>query len=248
MRYRSFEIDPFVVVIAAVVAIAAFVAGAGAWAIVAGGVTIAAGLGTRPIGAAISRRFTMPPPGSPERALVIRSREAVASMVRVSRSVPDGPIALRCQEMERAARAALPTILALAIQAAAVSRLAAGVNVPQLESERANTNHQLAGSADDRLRFELESSLRSTESQLATARRLASLAGELGARTRALTTSIEAVAAGLTELMAMSAGNPDAQPYPTLATLSREIEALRGGLAEAQSFGRLTAGIHQLED
>jgi hypothetical protein len=105
----------------------------------------------------------------------------------------------------------------------------------------------LAAGPEERVRIELDSSLRSTEAQLRTGRRLRTLADELSARTRALTTSMEAVAAGLAELQALSASDPTMQPQIALANLSREIDALRGGLEEAQTFGRRAAAIHLLE-
>ena len=145
------------------------------------------------------------------------------------------------------ARGGLPTIRALALQAFHVRRLAAGIHLDVLETDRAQTVSLLAGDPDERVRFELDSSLRSTEAQLRTGHRLHTLADELFARTRALTTSMEAVAAGLTELQALSSSDPTTQPQIALANLSREIDALRGGLEEAQTFGRQAAAIHLLE-
>jgi hypothetical protein len=58
---------------------------------------------------------------------------------------------------------------------------------------------------------------------------------------------MDAVAAGLAELQAISASDPTAQPQLALANLSREIDALRGGLEEAQTFGRRAAAIHLME-
>jgi uncharacterized protein HemX len=58
---------------------------------------------------------------------------------------------------------------------------------------------------------------------------------------------MEAVAAGLAELQALSSSDPNAQPQIALASLSREIDALRGGLEEAQTFGRRAAAIHLME-
>ncbi len=58
---------------------------------------------------------------------------------------------------------------------------------------------------------------------------------------------MEAMAAGLAELQALSSSDPTTQPQIALANLSREIDALRGGLEEAQTFGRRAAAIHLLE-
>jgi len=172
---------------------------------------------------------------------------AAATMRQLVQSVPGGAVAQRCREMERQARAGLPTIRALALQAARVRLLAEAIPVLRLEQERAYTAGLIAGNPEERLRLELESQLRSTEAQLRTGNRLRSLAEELAARTRALTTSMEAVAAGLAELQALSSSDPNAQPQIALASLSREIDALRGGLEEAQTFGRRAAAIHLLE-
>ena len=247
MRIRSYEIDPVVALMALAVTVFGLVLGMGPWAVAAGLVILGAAAGSRSAARWATRRFAVPPLGTPERALVIRSLEAAATMRRLVRSVPEGPVTQRCLEMERQARAALPTIRALALQAFRVRGLADGIPVDWLEAERGQTLNHLAGNPEERLRMELDSSLRSTEAQLGTGRRLRTLTDELFARTRALTTSMDAVAAGLAELLAISASDPPAQPQLALANLSREIDALRGGLEEAQTFGRRAAAIHLLE-
>jgi hypothetical protein len=148
--------------------------------------------------------------------------------------------------MERQALGGLPTIDSLGLQAFRVRALAASIPVDRLEMERVQTTDLLAAKPEERLRIELDSSLRSTEAQLRAGRRLRTLADELLARTRALTTSMEAVAAGLAELQALSSSDPTNEPQIALANLSREIDALRGGLEEAQTFGRRAAAIHGL--
>ena len=247
-RVRRIDVDPVVVLFAALMTVVAVVLGEGIWAVAVGGASLAVPFLVRRILAGLARRSALPPAGSPERALVLRARAAATSMERISALVPDGPVAERCREMVRSARVALPTIRDLGVQSAYVMSLAAGVPVEQLELEREQTAQQLASDPQGRVRLELESSMRSSELQLATARRLRALSGELAARTRALTISIEAVAAGLTELLAMSSSDPNGQPLPTLTALSAEIEALRGGLEEAQDFGRQAAAIHFLEE
>ncbi|MFN2452335.1 MAG: hypothetical protein ABR541_08280 [Candidatus Dormibacteria bacterium] len=245
LRIRGF--DPVVLGVGMLVAVAAVLAGAGAWAVAAGLLPLLAAVGARELLAAIGGRVRLPPSGTPERALIVRAEAASQGMRRIVRTVPAGPTAERCRQMELAARGALPTIRGLAVQARMVGQLAAGVDVEQLEREHEQTTAQLAAAVDAGTRAELEASLRSTETQLATARRLRALAGELAARTRALTSSMEAVVAGLTELLALSADDPGAQPHSTLNVLSREIEALRGGLEEAQRFGRQASAGHLVE-
>jgi hypothetical protein len=247
MRIRSYEIDPVVALIAAAVAAVGLGFGIGLWAVAAGLAILGAAAGSRRGAAWVTWRYALPPSGTPERALVIRSLRAADTMRRLARSVPYGPIAERCLDMEKQARAALPTIRALAIQTIRVRGLADGIPVDALEAERGHTVSLLAANPEERLRVELDSSLRSTEAQLGTGRRLRTLTDELFARTRALTTSMDAVAAGLAELQAISASDPTAQPQLALANLSREIDALRGGLDEAQTFGRRAAAIHLLE-
>jgi hypothetical protein len=247
MRIRSVQIDPVVALIAVAVTASGIALGIGPWAVAPGIVILGAGAGSRQAAAWAAHRFSLPPPGTPERALVVRSMSAATTMRQLVSSVPDGPLTERCVDMERQARAALPTIRRLALQAFQVRGLAAGIGVDALEAERAQTLKLLAGSPEERLHVELDSSLRSTEAQLATARRLHTLTDELFARTRALTISLDAVAAGLAELQAISVSDPTAQPQLALANLSREIEALRGGLEEAQTFGRRAAAIHLLE-
>jgi hypothetical protein len=168
-------------------------------------------------------------------------------MRRLVRTVPAGPISKRSVALERQAREALPIIRTLALQACRVRVLAFGIPGERLEAERAQTVSLLGGNPDERMRMELESSLRSTEAQIGTGRRLGTLADELFARTRALVMSLDAVSAGLAELQAISASDPTAEPQLALASLSREIDALRGGLEEAQTFGRRAAAIHFLE-
>jgi hypothetical protein len=247
MRIRSHEIDPVVGLMALAVAVLGLVLGLGLWGVAAGLVILAAANGSRLVAAWATRRFELPPVGTQERALAMRSLAAAATMKWLVRSVPAGPVSKRCAEMERQARAALPTIRALALQAFRVRGLALGIPVDGLEAERSQTLNLLAGKPEERLRMELESSLRSTEAQIGTGRRLRTLADELFARTRALVTSLDAVAAGLAELQAISASDPTAEPQLALASLSREIDALRGGLEEAQTFGRRAAAIHLLE-
>jgi hypothetical protein len=247
MRIHSVQIDPVVALIAGAVTASGFVLGIGPGAVAAGIVILGVGAGSRKAATWATRRFTLPPPGTPERVLVVRSLSAATTMRHLVRSVPDGPLTERCTDMERQARAALPTIRTLALQAFRVRGLAAGIGVDALEAERAQTLGLLAGSPEERLHMELDSSLRSTEAQLATARRLRTLTDELFARTRSLTISLDAVAAGLAELQAISVSDPTAQPQLALANLSREIDALRGGLEEAQTFGRRAAAIHLLE-
>jgi hypothetical protein len=221
--------------------------GFGLWAVAGGLLIVVAASGSSYLFEWSGRRFAMPPQGTREFMLVKRSLIATATMRRLVRSVPDGPVSQRCAEMERQARAGLPTIRALAMQAFRVRDLAEGIPVDGLEIERAHTAGLIAGNPEERLQIELESSLRSTEAQLRTGHRLRGLADELAARTRALTTSMEAVAAGLAELQALSSSDPTSQPQIALASLSREIDALRGGLEEAQTFGRRAAAIHLLE-
>jgi hypothetical protein len=247
MRIRSHEIDPVVGLMSLAVAVLGIVLGLGLWGVAAGLVILAAAGGSRSVAAWATRRFELPPVGTQERALVMRSIGAAATMKRLVRSVPTGPVTNRCLEMERQARVALPTIRALALQAFRVRGLARGIPVDALEVERAHTLNLLEGNPEERVRMELESSLRSTESQIGTGQRLRTLADALFARTRALVTSLDAVAAGLAELQAISASDPTAEPQLALASLSREIDALRGGLEEAQTFGRRAAAIHLLE-
>ena len=248
MRIRHLRIDPVVVGISLLVTVVALVAGAGFLAIAAGVLTLGAALASGPASLRLARRWTLPPDNTLERALLVRSRVAAGTMRRISRAVPDGPIAQRCREMERNARTALPTIRDLAFQACSVRGLASSLALGRLETERANTKQLLAGDPEERVRIELASSLRSTEAQLATGRRLQILADELSARTGALTNSMEAIAAGLAELFALSSADPTAHPLGALATLSQEIDALRAGLEEAQTFGRRAAAVHLLEE
>jgi hypothetical protein len=247
MRIRSHEIDPVVALIALGVTALGLVLGVGLWAVAAGLAIVAAAAGSRSVARWATRRFALPPSNTRERVLVIKSLEAAATMRRLVRSVPDGPLTTRCVDMERQARAAVPTIRALALQAFRVRGLAEGIPVNGLEAERDQTLVLLAGNPEEVIRMELESSLRSSEAQLGTGRRLGTLSDELFARTRALTMSMHAVAAGLAELQAISASDPTAQPQLALANLSREIDALRGGLEEAQTFGRRAAAIHSME-
>jgi hypothetical protein len=247
MRIRSLVIDPVVGATALVVTAFGLVFGFGLWAVAVGLlIPVAAGSSKKAVAWAM-RRFALPPTGTSERTLIDRAGAAAVVMRRLVQSVPDGPVAQRCQEMERQARDGLPTIRALGLQAFRVRFLAAGIPVDRLEAERAQTANLLAAQPEERLRIELDSSLRSTEAQLRTGRRLGTLADELLARTRALTTSMEAVAAGLAELQALASSDPTTQPQIALANLSREIDALRGGLEEAQTFGRRAAAIHLLE-
>jgi hypothetical protein len=247
MRIRFLRLDPVVASMAVVVTAFGLVLGTGYWAVVGGLVILAAATGSRTVAAWAKRRFALPPAGTRERALVVRALEAAATMRRLVGSVPDGPVTTRCLDMERQARAALPTIRALALQTIRVRDLAEGIPVDMLEAERSQTLNLLASNPEERMRLELDSSLRSTEAQLGTGRRLRTLTDELFARTRALTTSMDAVAAGLAELQAISASDPNSQPQLALANLAREIDALRGGLDEAQTFGRRAAAIHLLE-
>ena len=247
MRIHSYEVDPVVILIVVALPLLGFILGTGLGGVAAAIVFLALLAGSRAVAAWATRRFTLPPSGTQERALVIRSMSAVATMRRLIRSIPTGPVGNRCIEMERQARAALPTLRALALQAFRVRVLAYGVPAAGLEAERAQTLNLLAGNPEERMRMELESSLRSTEAQIGTGHRLRTLADELFARTRALVMSLDAVAAGLAELQAMSASDPTAEPQLALANLSREIDALRGGLEEAQTFGRRAAAIHFLE-
>jgi hypothetical protein len=247
MRIGSYEIDPIDGVTGLLVTTFGLFFGFGLWAVAIGLMIPVAAGGSRKAVAWATRRFALPPVGTSERALISRSVAAAAVMRRLVQSVPDGPVAQRCQEMERQARAGLPTIRALALQAFRVRYLAAGIPVERLEAERAQTANLLEAQPEERVRIELDSSMRSTEAQLRTGHRLGTLADELFARTRALTTSMEAVAAGLAELQALSSSDPTNQPQIALANLSREIDALRGGLEEAQTFGRRAAAIHLLE-
>lgn len=247
MRTRFFEVDPVVALMALVAAVLGFMLGLGWWGLAAGILVLAAAFGSQSASAWAASRFALPPAGTQERALVLKSLATAVTMRRLVRSVPAGPVTTRCLEMERQARAALPTIRTLALQAFRVRGLAQAIPIDGLEVERAQTINLLVGNPEERLRMELESSLRSTEAQIGTGRRLGSLADELFARTRALATSMDAVAAGLVELQAISATDPTAQPQLALASLSREIDALRGGLEEAQTFGRRAAAIHFME-
>ena len=247
MRVRGVELDPVVVVMTAGVVVLGAVLGLGLWALVAGAAVAAAALGSRYGSAWIRRELDLPLRGTPERALLIRSLAAAQVMRRLVRSIPHGPVSQRCTEMVRQARIALPTIRDLVVQAYRVRLLAEGIPVDRLQRDRDGAVGMLAGELTDRVRLEVESSLRSTEAQLQTGLRLASLGHELVARSRALTGSIEAVGAGIAELQALSASDPTAQPDLALASLSREIDALRGGLEEAQTFGRHSAAINLLE-
>jgi hypothetical protein len=238
------DVDPFVLLLLVALSVLGFILGLGMGGVVAAIFLLAVLGGSRFVASVVRRRFSLPPSGTQERALVIRSVAAAATMRRLVRSIPVGPVGNRCLEMERQARAALPTLRALALQAFRVRVLAFGVPVDGLEAERAQTLNLLGGNPEERLRMELESSLRSTEAQIGTGRRLRTLADELFARTRALVISLDAVAAGLAELQAISASDPTAEPQIALASLSREIDALRGGLEEAQTFGRRAAAIH----
>jgi hypothetical protein len=247
IRIRGVEIDLLVTVMAVAATAFGFASGLGIVSIFGGGLVLIAAHGSRYLGAWVSRRFALPPRGTPEREYVTRSLGAATAMKSLVSGVPEGPVAARCREMERQARAALPTIRALAVQTFRVRRLADAIPLLQLESERAHTASLIETSPGQGTRIELESSLRSTESQVRTGIRLRSLAEELAARTRALTASLNAAAAGIAELQALSSSDPTAQTDLALTSLSREIEALREGLEEAQEFGRRAAAVHLLE-
>jgi hypothetical protein len=247
MRTDLDDVDPVVMVLVVGLPVLGFILGLGLAGVVAAILLLAVLGGSRSLAAWATRRFSLPPSRTQERALVERSLAAAVTMRRLVRSVPAGPVSKRCVEMERQARAALPTIRALALQAFRVRVLAFGIPLVRLETERAQTLNLLGGNPEERLRMELESSLRSTDAQIGTGRRLLTLTDELFARTRALVISLDAVAAGLAELQAISASDPTAEPQLALASLSREIDALRGGLEEAQTFGRRAAAIHFLE-
>ena len=247
MRLRALRIDPIVAVTALAVTAFGLVFGFGWWAVWIGSLVLVVAGGSRQAAVWAMRRFVLPPANTQERVLVMRALQSAATMRSLVASVPNGPVAQRCREMERQARGGLPTIRALAVQAHRVRVLAQGIPVAALETERAHTADVLAGEVGEHVRTELDSSLRSTEAQLRTGQRLNTLADELFARTRALTTSMEAVAAGLAELQALSSSDPTTAPQIALANLSREIDALRGGLEEAQTFGRRAAAIHLLE-
>jgi len=247
MRIRSLGIDRVTAGTALLVTALGLMFGFGFWAVAIGMLIPIAAVGARKADLGIQRRFALPPADTHERAMVVRARVAAATMRQLVDSVPEGPVAERCREMERQARAGVPTIRALALQAHRVRTLAEGIPVASLQTDRAHTTNLLAANPDERVRFELDSSLRSTDAQLRTGHRLYMLAEELFARTRALTTSMEAVAAGLAELQALSSSDPTTQPQIALANLSREIDALRGGLEEAQTFGRRAAAIHLME-
>jgi hypothetical protein len=241
------DVDPLVLVLVVGLPVLGFILGLGLGGVVAALVLLAVLGGSRFVASLARRRFSLPPSGTQERALVMRAVAAAATMRRLVQTVPYGPVSNRCKAMEKQARAALPTIRTLALQACRVRVLAAGIPDEALKAERAQTMKLLKGNPEERLRTELESSLRSTEAQIGTGRRLRTLADELFARTRALVMSLDAVAAGLAELQAISASDPTAEPQIALASLSREIDALRGGLEEAQTFGRRAAAIHFLE-
>jgi hypothetical protein len=244
MRIDPDDVDPLVMLLVVALPVLGFILGLGLGGVAAAIVLLAVLGGSRFVASLARRRFSLPPSGTQERALVVRSLAASVTMRRLVRSVPAGPVSKRCVEMERQARGALPTIRTLALQAFRVRVLAFGIPVDRLETERAQTLNLLGGNPEERLRMELESSLRSTEAQIGTGRRLLTLRDELFARTRALVISLDAVAAGLAELQAISASDPTAEPQLALASLSREIDALRGGLEEAQTFGRRAAAIH----
>ena len=247
MRIRGVEIDPVVVLIAAAVVVFGSVLGLGAGALVAGAAVAAVALGSRYAGMWIAREMELPLIGAPERALLMRSLEAAKVMKRLVRSIPNGPVKERCREMQRQASTALPTVRDLVVQAYRVRRLAEGIPVERLERERTNIVGLLGANPAERTRIEVESSLRSTEAQLQAGVRLSNLSEQLVARSRALTASIEAVTAGIAELQALGPSDPAAQPDVALANLSREIDALRGGLEEAQTLGRQAAAINLLE-
>jgi hypothetical protein len=244
MRIHLDEVDPLVVLIVVALPVLGFILGSGPGGVAAAIVLLSVLGGSRWVAALARRRFSLPPSGTHERALVVRSVAAAVTMRRLVRSVPAGPVSKRCTDMEKQARAALPTIRGLALQSFRVRGLALGIPIDGLEAERAQTLNLLAANPEERIRMELESSLRSTEAQIGTGRRLRSLTDELFARTRALVISLDAVAAGLAELQAIAASDPTAEPQIALANLSREIDALRGGLEEAQTFGRRAAAIH----
>jgi len=247
MRIRGIEFDPVVVLMAVGVLVVGSVLGFGLWSLVAAAVVATTGLGTRQVSAWIAREVELPLVGTQERALLTRSLTAAGVMRRLVRSMPRGPVSERCLEMERQARTALPTIRDLVVQAHRVRLLAEGIPSDRLQRERDETVRLLAGDPAERVRLEVESSLRSTEAQLQTGLRLTNLSAELVARSRALTGSMEAITAGIAELQALSSSDAAAQPDLALANLSREIDALRGGLEEAQAFGRRAAAINLLE-
>jgi hypothetical protein len=247
MRIRGVEIDLVVAAMAVAATVIGLASGFGVVSILGGVLILGAALGSRFMGAWVTQAFALPPRGTQERGYVIRSLGAAAAMKTLVSSVPGGPVAARCREMERQARTALPTIRALALQTYRVRRLADAIPLLQLESERAHTASLINAGPGEGTRIELESSLRSTESQVRTGIRLRALADELAARTRALTASLNAAAAGIAELQALSSSDPTAQTDLALASLSREIEALREGLQEAQAFGRKAAAVHLLE-
>ena len=247
MRIRGQEIDPVVIGMAIVVTAVGLASGFGLLAIIGGALVVAASHGSRQIGAWASRRYALPPRGTTEREQIIRSLAAATAMKRLVQSVPDGPIATRCREMERQARMALPTIRALGLQTSRVRSLAAEIPLVELESERVHTMGLIETQPSKGTRIELASSLRSIEAQLRTGLRLNSLVDELAARLSALTASMSTAAAGIAELQALSSSGPTAQTDLALASLSREIDALREGLQEAQAFGRQAAATDLLE-
>ena len=245
MRTRV-PIDPGLVAVALVVTVVGIFLGLGWWAPAAGAAALLAGGGWRPVVEALEGR-RLPPAGSPERELVLRARRARRMVRRLARVAAGSPFGDRCAAVARDLALSERQIALLARQAESTRQLAAGFDGGALAMEARRIASAVEG-ADERSRRELASSLRSTQARLATAGRVGVLADELEARTAALVASSEAIAAELTEVLALSQVDPGGGPLGRMEEIADEVEALRAGLEEAQGFGRQAAALHHMEE
>jgi hypothetical protein len=253
MGWRERLADPWGALVAAV-------AGGLTWAVIPGaelalplgaGVAVAvfgakvaadALLGRRSSAAEVARQgpaeLPAPPPGTPARAWLDRTRHALAVWEETVGATGDGATRAQLRGLGERAAGTGDAVQRLAGQATALEQALARIPAGALHEERDRLAAAVARPGDAAVRAEQRASLASVEHQLEVHARLSAARQTALARMQSTALGLESLNARALELLALAASSGHLPEGRVVDELAGEMEALRGGLLEAERITR----------
>jgi hypothetical protein len=210
----------------------------------------AAGAGAVLILAKVAVGAVLPRPGTPKPRLeegsaagvwLSRAERAVEAIGRIEPG-RESALADRFAEAREGAQDTLMVVRRLAAHEQIVSRVIAGIDPRMSEVRRLETERAEAETPD--MQDEIGRAVEAIRDQIAARDRLTATDRTLVARIRTAALGLEGLIARLGEIAVLAQGGASATAYARVAELEDELDALRAGLAEAESLGRAT--VHEL--
>lgn len=204
-------------------------------------VVVAAAVRRRPaeLSTASADALPAPPRNSPAAALVSRAQAARAQMAGLA-SLPGDPwLRSEVGRMDDGADDVVVALRDLAGRVTLADQLLTSANGNQLLADRSALVSQLNQTTDAALVEERRRALAAVDEQLTGLNRLGGLRDQLLARMQTTVIGLESIATRMGEIVTMgSLAVEHDRASDVIGTATDDLEALRGGLAEAQKLAR----------